>query len=74
MALREQRGRFGTETLMKCITLDGSFVWMLISDTRAMRRFFDVVWVVLDKIRDHWATAQCSYYPEIVTFLYPVFI
>ena len=23
-------------TLMKCATLDGPFVWMLISDTRAM--------------------------------------
>ena len=33
-------------TLMKCATLDGPFVWMLISDTRAMGRFLDVVRVV----------------------------
>ena len=32
-------------TLMLCVTLDGSFFFMMLcSDTRAMGRFLDVVW------------------------------
>ena len=32
---------------MKCVTLDGAFVWMLRPGAKAIGRFLDVVWVVL---------------------------